>query len=325
MTIRISNGGLLSTFQDKGRFGYSNMGIPCGGAMDIESLYIANALVSRPLTSPVLEMTGYGVSFEAGEDMVISLTGARVQAYKNDLLIPSYESIPLRQGDKVRIQAIEEGLRAYVGFSCPLKLDQAFDSQSTYKLSGFGGYKGRPLKAGDLITSDPADLPALYKYPTPKSGGPIRLILSYEHQDFDLGDFFESTYRVSQDISRMGMKLQGPPLQAQGGHGIISSPVCQGTIQVPGSGQPIILLKDGQTTGGYKRLGCVIYEDLQRLGAYKPGDPIRFSPVTLSQAKALKLAYLERLASIKDSCVPIRAYEVKVADQAYYVSVEIKE
>lgn len=325
MALKIIQGGLLSTFQDQGRQGYQNMGIPQGGAMDMESHYIANALVSKPYKAPVLEMTAHGVTLEAEKPMVVAVTGGRGQIYKNDVACNMYESIPLVRGDRLRVENLQGGLRAYLAFSHDLVLQEAFGSQSTYSLSGFGGYKGRALKAGDCLEMVDRPLPLTYSYQARENKGPIRVMVAYEGEDFACEDFFGQVYTVTSDISRMGLKLQGQPLEARGGHDIISSPVVPGTLQVPGNGQPIVLLNDGQTTGGYKRLGCVAYSDLSRLGQCKPGDVLRFEAITIEEARALKKAYMDHLHTIKDHLRPIDLYEVKVNDCPYYVSVEAKE
>lgn len=323
--LKIIQGGLFSTFQDKGRVGYRNLGVPSGGVMDIESQYIANALVSNAYDATVLEMTGFGTIFEVSLPMVIAITGATVTVYRNNDVMPMYQSIKLNAGDIVKLQGITEGLRSYVSFSNELLLEKAFKSNSTYTLSGFGGYKGRALKAGDSIEMKQKNIPSLYVYKVLKKSGPIHVMLSYEYEDFDVDQLILNDYIVSSDISRMGIKLEGHALEAKDGHGIISSPVCPGTIQVPGSGHPIILLKDGQTTGGYKRIACVIYEDLNRLGQYRPGDRIKFEIVDIKTARKLKKEFENHLNCIKENLKVIKAYDVNINQKYYYVTVEMKE
>ena len=323
--IKILQGGLLSTFQDEGRVGFGNIGLPQGGVMDLESQYIANALVAKEMHASVLELTGYGVSFEVLTPMVIAVTGGKIKAFKNGVELPMYQSIFLKTGDRVALENIIQGLRSYVGFSHEVILDKVFDSESTYTLSELGGYKGRPLKTGDMVDMKPRRLPGLFSYEFKEEQGPIHVILGYEHEDFDENLFFSEAFHVSPEHSRMGMKLQGPLLKAKDGHDIISSPVCPGTIQIPGSGQPIILLRDGQTTGGYKRIGCVIFEDLNRLSQYKTGDQVFFKAIDVVEAKARKRAFLSKLENIKNELKPIKAYEVTLNEKSYYVTVELKE
>lgn len=323
--IKILQEGLLSTFQDAGRIGFANIGLPQGGVMDLESQSIANALVGKNRSSSVLELTGFGVTFQALIPMVIAVTGGKIKAFKNNVEIPMYQSIHLDTGDKVALNSVLEGLRSYVSFSHDMILDKVFESESTYTLSALGGFKGRPLKTGDVIEMTPNRLPKLFAYDHQVKQGPFHVILGYEHEDFDENLLFSKTFKVSTEHSRMGMKLEGEILKAKEGHDIISSPVCPGTIQIPGSGQPIILLRDGQTTGGYKRIGCVIFEDLNRLSQYKAGDQLFFKDIDLVEAKVRKRAYLSKLENIKNELKPIKAYEVTLKEKPYYVTVELKE
>lgn len=149
--IKIISPGLASSFQDRGRKGYVHLGVPQSGVMDVESQYIANALVSKNSESSVLEMLGMGIHFEVETEMVIALTGASLEILVNGIKAPMYESIHLRPGDRVGMGPVTEGLRTYMALSHEVVLDHVFESESTYSMSGFGGYKGRNLKPGDLL------------------------------------------------------------------------------------------------------------------------------------------------------------------------------
>lgn len=323
--IKIINPGLASSFQDQGRRGYLHLGIPQSGVMDIESQYIANALVSKKSESSVLEMVGMGIQFEVETEMVIAITGARLEIYVNDIKVPMYESIFLRSGDRVSLGPITEGFRTYMAISHEMVLDNAFESESTDSMSRFGGYKGRCLKANDLVYLYKKDLPPLYKYYKKVTNQAIHVMFTYEKDDFKKEVLLAQAFEVTPEISRMGMRLKGPSLKAQGGHDIISSPVCPGTIQVPASGQPIILLQDGQTTGGYKRLGCVAFPDLSRLSQMKPGDFINFKEISIKEGQIYKKKWQEDLNQIKSSLKPIKAYTVRIHQSTYYVSLEERE
>ena len=320
--IKIKNPGLASSFQDQGRRGYLHLGIPRSGVMDIESQYIANALVSNKSEASVLEMVGMGIHFEVETEMVIAITGGRLEILVNDIKAPMYESLYLKKGDQVSLGPVTEGFRTYMAISHELVLDRAFESESTYSMSGFGGYKGRCLKANDLVYIYKRDLPPLYKYHKESTNQPIHVMFTYENDDFERAVLLAQAFEVTPDISRMGMRLKGPSLKAQGGHDIISSPVCPGTIQIPGSGQAIILLQDGQTTGGYKRIACVAFPDLSRLSQMKPGDMISFIEISIEEGQIYKKKWLDDLDQIKSKLKAVQAYTVKIHETTYYVSLE---
>jgi len=284
-TIRVIDAGILTTLQDGGRPGYRAFGMPVSGAMDLGSLHLANGLVGNPKDEAVLEITAKGPVLEFLSDTDIALAGADLRPVIDGREVRNGQKIRVRGGQILSFSGLKSGLRTYLavggGFDVPLVMG----SKSTYLRGKVGGFHGRALQAGDeLFIGEPAETdtnPFLYnpKIHTDKAG--IRVVKGPEWDRFTTAGqqvFLDSEFTVSQYTDRMGMRLNGPPVELYGGGDILSSGVIPGTIQVTGDGQPIILMNDCQTTGGYVRIGCVISEDLQVLAQLMPGQKLRFTP-----------------------------------------------
>ena len=298
MRVRVNKAGLLTTVQDGGRWGYQAMGVPVAGPMDLYSHRLANALVGNADGGATLEVTLTGPELEFDDERTIAVTGA------------TFEGIPdarfaVRRGDRLRFGARVRGTRAYVAISGGIDTPLVLGSRSTHLPSAMGGFEGRALKAGDeLPLGEPI---ARLKVRAPNSRAPerealtertlaertLRVLPGPQHDRFTANalDVLQSApYRIGTDSNRMGYRLAGARLEHSRGADIISDATPAGTLQVPASGQPILLMADRQTTGGYAKIATVISADLSVAGQLAPGDEVRFVVTTPAEAHAALLA-----------------------------------
>lgn len=324
--------GLMTTIQDDGRIGYQNSGIPISGSMDYESMCIANALVGKKINSPVLECTLLGPKLKFQDDMFISITGADMQPMINGLYIRMNQTISIIQGDILSFEGLKNGLRTYIAFSDNMICDNVYGSYSTYVKSGFGGYEGRKIKTNDILEFEPIKFCGSFLFePLNEDKNIIRVMLSYEVDEFEkasVDEFFCSEYKLTNDSDRMGMRFEGLPLKHLNSADIISSPIIPGTIQVPSSGQPTVMMKDAQTIGGYARLGCVISRDLDKLAQLKQGDVISFKLVSFDEAKEIKNDWLNHyentVKKMEQHTSDGRLFRITINQKLYDVRVEEK-
>lgn len=307
-SIVIDSPGLLSTVQDGGRFGYQRFGMPVSGAMDAFSLQLANLLVGNGPDAAGIEatLTGPDITFE--QDSVIAICGADMQPAINGRAIASYRAVRVGHGDKLGFGRLISGCRTYIAFAGGLDVPEVMGSRSTYLRAGLGGWHGRPLQKGDHlpmgksirnmqhVTLPDALVPSYSKTEAVRIiPGPEIGFLSSE----GVVSLLTTPYRVSEQSDRMGYRLEGESVKLQKpGSDIISSGIASGTIQLTGTGQPIILMADHQTTGGYARVAVVASVDLTRVAQLRPGDEIRFSEISLEQAQLLLLERQKKLAGI---------------------------
>jgi antagonist of KipI len=298
--------GLLTTVQDAGRYGLGRYGVPPSGALDTFSLRIANLLVGNPEAEAGLEITIMGLRIRALTDLMIAVTGADLNPQLNDKLLPMWRSRPMKKGDVLHFKAVRTGCRAYLAVRGGIGLDPVLASKSTNLVSGFGGYRGRALKAGDRLYTD---LPGtrfkavqrelnLKSIPRYSKDWVLRMLLGPQDDDFTEESrklFLESPYSLSPKSDRTGIRLSGPAVHKKPGvkESIISEGVVAGSIQVPGDGQPIIILVE-TVTGGYRKIATVISADLPLLGQMKPGDRVCFRAVSYEEA-LLALKRVEKI------------------------------
>jgi biotin-dependent carboxylase-like uncharacterized protein len=282
-----------------------------------------------------LEVTLLGPTLKFSEDCWIAITGADLGARLNEEEAPLWETIPVESGDVLSFQSPRKGMRAYIAVAGEIEVPPVLGSKATYLRANLGGLEGRALAQGDRLNIKPASvrhrrLPREYM---PDYGlEPIRVTLvSAERFTPDgVKTFLSSEYRVHPESDRMGLRLQGPKIEHTRGADIISEPVCTGAVQVPGNGQPIVLLADRQTTGGYTKMATVISADLHKLGQAKPGETVSFEEISLEQAHLLwretERKFLELKRAIEggrlDSCgqlrvrTPARVYSVEITREA---------
>lgn len=304
MSILIRNPGLLATIQDGGRHGFRRYGLTTSGAADLDALHNANLLVGNDLEEAGLEITLYGFSAEITEDIVIAITGGDLQPKRNGLPCPMYKAIAVKRGDMLSFGAAVSGCRAYIAFGGGLDISPVMGSCSTYEKANLGGLNGRKLQAGDEI---PFRKPGFFPTNIEKRVFPnvvysgfatLRVLMGPNVDRFTesgIRTFLDSTYTVSQNFDRMGYRLEGNIIQHTTDSNIISDGIVPGSIQVPDSGMPMIMLSDCQTTGGYTKIATVISVDLPKLAQCKGGDKIRFVPIEIEEAQNLLLKNRRKL------------------------------
>ncbi len=291
--------GLHTTVQDLGRVGYQNIGVPVSGALDGFGLRLANALVGNQQGRAALEILVSGPILEIAADtarLALVGTGASLGIRgENPRVVAAGQSATVQRGGTVQIVLGRQSGCCYLAVEGGIAVPKVLGSASTYVRAALGGLNGRALQRDDVIplavgcASERNELraPAL---PSEPPDQPIRIVLGPQQTYFrkeTLATLLDAEFRVSKDADRMGMRLDGPPLRHRRGWDIVSDAIATGSIQVPGSGQPIVLLADHQTTGGYPKIATVISADLPRLGRCRPGDPLRFASVELEAAEEM--------------------------------------
>jgi len=298
--IEVQSPGLLTTVQDLGRHGYGRLGVTPSGAADPVALRLGNLLVGNPAGAPALEMTLTGGTFLFPEGAVAALAGAEFGG------AAWWTTLEIGAGRTLTLGAAREGARCYLsvrgGIAVPLWLGSA----STHLACGLGGFHGRRLRRGDVLEIGAAagswrrlalSVQAREHFAPSKV---LRVTAGPEWERFDAAAreaFLSQTYRVSEDSDRAGLRLQGAPLETPGFGRMITEGVDLGAVQVPPSGQPIILFVEQQTTGGYPRIAVMATVDLHRVGQLRPGDEVRCVRVSLEEAVALAREQGRRLAS----------------------------
>lgn len=261
--LKIIKVGAMATIQDKGRFGYRQFGIPQSGAMDLKSLQEANYLVGNPAANPVIEFALMGMKLETMETSIIGVVGAKGKVNSQEI---DGVNCVLHAGDELEISKPDQAY-SYLSIGGMLKAQSDFGSYSTYTMAGFGGIEGRALKLGDILETadDPAFELRHHKRQESNLDGIVTIrIMKGPEWSFlqELPD--GKTFTIDPSSNRMGIRLTGNSLKCDG-YEILSSAVIPGTIQLPSNGEPIILMNDCQTTGGYPRIGKVIEEDMGKL------------------------------------------------------------
>lgn len=295
--MEILQPGLLTTVQDGGRRGFQQYGVPVCGAMDWLALAQANVLVGNPEDEAALELTGLGPTLRFHQENCFALTGGTLSATLDECPVEMGRAYYAPAGAVLRLGAVTQGFRAYLAVAGGLELPMILGSRSTCLAAGFGGYHGRSLQKGDWLgfRAPQRWLPGLpvrrLEQTLPEDDSPLGVILGPQADAFTplaLQRFFSEEYRVTAQCDRMGARLTGPILPLKEGQtpNILSDGVAMGSIQVP-NGQPILMLADRQTTGGYVKLGTVIAAHLPRAAQKKPGDPVRFRQVSVEEAQAL--------------------------------------
>lgn len=289
MTIKILNPGLFSTVQDLGRVGYQDQGFSTAGALDTYALRIGYTLIGND--GPAIEFTIIGPTIQFLKDNTFVLTGGLFEATLNDQAISHQTVIFVKKGDELKIGTVVDGARGYILFGKPLEISKVANSYSTHTRSKIGGYHGRALKSSDVITcrqnnmyteriglSCPVE--ALNQELIQIIEGPQIDSFSDEgKQKLVSGDF-----EISEKSDRMGFRLQGEKIAPMESADIISEPVALGSIQVPNDGNPIILLNDKQTVGGYTKIATVCAADLSILAQKKTNEKIKFEWITVATA-----------------------------------------
>jgi KipI family sensor histidine kinase inhibitor len=286
--------GLLTTVQDAGRRGWRRLGVSWAGAGDAPALARANAALGNAPGAAALECTLQGPTLRflrparvavAGADLGATLERADLGRWE----LPAETAVLARPGNVLRFTGRRHGCRAYVALAGGVAVPAALGSRATDLSAGFGGLRGRALRAGDRVAagSERPGAPAPRRRPAGEEAGELRVILGPQAEAFDeaaLSAFFAATFSVGPESDRVGCRLVGPAVAHRGPREITSDGMLPGCIQVPPDGQPIVMGPDGPTTGGYPKIACVIGADLWRLAQLAPGDTARFRAVTPEEA-----------------------------------------
>ena len=307
--LRVLSPGLHTTVQDLGRFGWRAVGVPVSGALDGFTLRLANRLAGNDPGAAALEILFGGPSFEVAADTVrVALGGSGaslVLSGEPERRVAAWQSLTLRRGAVFRVAVGWDSASVYLAVEGGLAVPMVLGSAATYVRAAFGGLEGRPLRQGDLLplSIERAAERSELRLPPPPSTAelPIRVVLGPQQEYFTeaaVTALLTAEFRISPSADRMGMRLDGPPLRHRRGWDIVSDAIATGAIQVPGSGQPILLLADHQTTGGYPKIATVVSADLPVVGRRRPGNLLRFAAVGIEEAEQLARDEERRLAAL---------------------------
>ena len=290
--LKVLSPGLYTTVQDLGRIGYQDIGVPVSGALDGFSLRLANALVGNPLGMAALEILISGPTLEIAAVAVrVALVGPGASLVIGGEVMVAGQSITLSRGEVFQIVVDRPSACCYLAVEGGVAVPLVLGSASTYVRAGIGGLEGRLLRRDDFVPLGIERAPERIELwlPTPLDAArdqPIRVIPGPQQECFAeeaVTVLLSAEFRVSKNTDRMGMRLDGPLLRHRDGWDIVSDAIATGAIQVPGSGQPILLLADHQTTGGYPKIATVISADLPVVGRRRPGDALRFAAVSIER------------------------------------------
>ncbi|ANG61832.1 allophanate hydrolase [Marinobacterium aestuarii] len=300
MSFEVINPGILSLLQDGGRFGYQHLGVTSGGPMDEHAFVWANHLLGNAPGAAQLEITYGLLQLRCQADSCIALAGADLGARINGAPLAPWCTRRVRKGDEITFATPVTGLRAYLAVPGGFQAEARLGSCATVCREGLGGGDGTgaKLKAGDILPFEPnrtaidARVPA---WAIPDYDSPLELgvMPGYQHDEFDIVQrtkFFSASYKVSQNMDRMGYRLSGDAIQPRR-NGIISEGIAFGAIQIPSDGQPIVLLRDRQTIGGYPKIGCISALGAAQLAQRGPGARVRFRPMDVSEAEAQRMIF----------------------------------
>lgn len=311
-TLEIIQPGMLTTIQDRGRYGYQRFGMPVAGAMDGFALRAANLLVGNDDSAAGLEITVLGPRIRLIADTCIAITGADVSPLLDEQPIPMWQSVYAAKGSIVTLRRPRDGMRAYLAVAGGIDVPAVMDSRSTYMKAAIGGLQGRALKAGDILNVLEPNPDSQHTHRQlsdkfiPRYGNEhcVRIVLGPQHSAFTqsgIETFLRSTYEVSIYSDRMGYRLEGPKIEHISSADVISDGTPLGAVQVPGDGQPIILLADRGTTGGYTKIATLISTDISKIAQAMPGNKVIFQAVSVEEAQAVLRSEQSVLNSIRDS------------------------
>lgn len=295
----------VTTVQDRGRFGVQRFGLPPSGAMDRAALAAANVLVGNELDAAAIEVGPFGAEFAARHGAVrVAIAGAVRAITRNGETVPVNHSLVLADGERLRIGPAREGVFSYLAIEGGISGEPVFGSLAVNSRAGLGSPYPRPLAAGDSIAVQaprPLSCEVRLDLDDAEPHAAIRVVLGPQDDEFDAATtavLFDSTWTVSAASDRMGYRLDGPRLVHRDGHNIVSDGTVTGSIQVPGSGHPIVLMPDRGTTGGYPKIATVISADLGRLAQIRVGGTLRFRAVGIAEAQAAARRHAAQLASL---------------------------
>ena len=292
--IKILRAGLYTTVQDMKRIGYKRYGIPDSGPMDEYSHVLANWLVGKNYLSETLEINYYGPKIKFNFDTTIGLSGANFDTHLNDKKLEINKSVKIKSGDILDIGMCSDGGRIYLSFSAKMKLEKSFNSLSTYDKIKIGGVNGKKLTKNDSIGFIKSkevivrNIPESFKRKY-QEVSTIRVIKGVNYNMINENSIKKvgKEFKVSSESDRMGIRLKGNKLKVLNQNSIESTIVSKGTIQLPPGGDPIILMSDSQSTGGYPILANVARVDISKVSQIKPESILKFKFISLEESESL--------------------------------------
>jgi 5-oxoprolinase (ATP-hydrolysing) subunit C len=295
-----------STLQDHGRFGYQRFGVSTAGAADPLLLAAANALVGNAAFEGAVEFTLVGDTYAVAAESCRMAVAGDAAVTIDDRPALAWTSHRLARGQRVRVGALASGARGYLAVAGGFQAEPVLGSVSTHLRSGLGGFTGGRLGSGDRL---PLKLPEAPPEPErtldprrlPERSNILRVVLGPQQSHFTeagLASFLSGEFTVTAEADRMGYRLDGPTIEHARGFNIISDGIPLGAIQVPGTGKPIVLLADRQTTGGYPKIACVVAPDVAALAQLRPGARLRFRAISVEEGTAAHRAFAERIGNL---------------------------
>jgi len=313
----ISAIGPASSVQDGGRFGAQRYGLTPSGAMDRLGLAAANCLAGNASLAPAIEIGPFGASLIArGGAVRVGLSGAPRDAHIASRTVAWDTSVTIADGETLKIGMARGGSFSYLAVEGAIVGEPMFGSLSVNARAGLGSPFPRPLQAGDELEVGPASGGAERRIDVPEeTRGPIRVVLGPQDEEFGedaIGLFLDSEWKISAASDRMGYRLEGPVIRHLHGHNIVSDGTVNGSIQVPGNGQPIVLMPDRGTSGGYPKIATVITTDFGRFAQIPAGKAFRFQAVTIKEAQAEARKFAELLAGMRDRLSLHESFDLNV-------------
>lgn len=314
MKLSVRNPGMLTTVQDLGRWGFQQIGMPVAGAMDADALRIGNLLLGNDDGAAALEITLLGPTLAVSGDGLVAVTGADLGFRLNNVPAPTWRALRVTTGDTLQFSGPSgKGTRSYLCVSGGIDVPPVMGSRSTYLRAALGGFEGRALKAGDTLGSGTP--PALWKRiegfecpadlrPERDANAPLRVVPGPQEDRFTpegIETFYNSEYTITNSADRMGYRMEGPVVAHTGAADIVSDAIPLGAIQIPGHGQPIVMLADRQTTGGYTKIGVLCTPDIASLAQRMPGQKARFRRISFEEALDISRAEREKLSRVRQA------------------------
>lgn len=294
MKLHVITPGPFTTIQDGGRFGYTAYGIGTSGAMDQEAYEAANWLVGNKHGEAVLEATMMGPSILFDDDCICAVTGADMGTTIGNRPVEPYKPFWVQQGQTLTMGFAKSGCRGYLAVQGGFQVPSVMGSRSTNLKVQLGGIEGRVLKRDDVLTVPDEHHSSIMdrhrKVPVYSQNVTVRVVLGPQEDYFTekgISTLLSETYAVSNQSDRMGLRIDGAAIETKAGSDIVSDGITLGSIQITSSGQPIVLMADRQTTGGYAKIGTVCSFDIPLLAQLKPGATVTFRAVTVEQAQRI--------------------------------------
>ena len=313
----ISSIGPASSVQDGGRFGAQRYGLTPSGAMDRLALAAANCLAGNPPLTAAIEIGPYGASLKAlGGAVRVALSGAPRSADIGSRSVAWDTSVTLADGETLKLGMARGGSFSYLAIEGGIKGEPVFGSLSVNARAGLGSPYPRPLQSGDELEVTEASASPERRIDLPVSAsGPIRLVLGPQNDEFsdeEVKLFLDSEWKISATSDRMGYRLEGAAVKHLHSHNIVSDGTVNGSIQVPGNGQPIVLMSDRGTSGGYPKIATVITADFGRFAQIPAGTAFRFKVVSMEEAQAEARKFAELLRTLPDRLGSIENFALNV-------------